>query len=129
MPWQAHLLLCVSNKHRAASRAHSDRSAYTRVYAPISVSMEPCSTLRYRQSTPAKRVGGMNSATSALSLKLHSDKFINARSTAIRCPCGDNADRGHMIQCEVSPAVVLDFCEEAHFAALLAPLGIRKQQD
>ncbi len=35
-------------------------------------------------------------------LKLNSDQFTNARSTTIRCVCGDNADRGHMIQCEVS---------------------------
>ena len=53
----------------------------------------------FRQAaTPAKRAGG---AASPFSLKLHSDKFTNARSTAIRCVCNDNADRGHMIQCEV----------------------------
>lgn len=54
---------------------------------------------KFRQTaTPAKRAGG---AASPFSLKLHSDKFTNARSTAIRCVCNDNADRGHMIQCEV----------------------------
>lgn len=60
----------------------------------------------HRHSTPGKRPGG---AASPFSLKLHSDKFTNARSTAIRCVCGDNSDRGHMIQCEVhlvAPLVV-----------------------
>lgn len=46
--------------------------------------------------------GSRLSGGSGFVLKLNSDKFANARSTAIRCPCGTFVEQGQMIQCEVT---------------------------